>query len=66
MSRGRIKLWLPSKSYGFVEPEDGTKDVFFHASVLSTQAINVGDLVTYELAAGTKIPMADRVVKPTS
>lgn len=60
--RGRVKLYLPGKSYGFVQPEDGTKDVFFHTSVLETGArLAEGDTVEYELATGTKIPQASSV-----
>jgi CspA family cold shock protein len=62
LRRGRVKLWLPGKAYGFVQPEDGTKDVFFHASALEPAApIAQGDAVEYELASGTKIPQAARL-----
>lgn len=62
LQRGRIKLYVASKSYGFVQPADGTKDVFFHASVLEGgDQLAEGDLVEYELADGTKIPQASRV-----
>lgn len=60
--RGRVKLYLPAKSYGFVQPDDGTKDVFFHAGVLEgAPPLAEGDVVEYELAPDTKIPQASRV-----
>ena len=61
--RGRIKLWLPAKHYGFVEPDDRTRDVFFHDSVVSGAALAVGDAVEYELAKGTKVLQASRVAR---
>lgn len=30
--RGRIKPWREGRSYGFIEPEDGSRDVFVHIS----------------------------------
>jgi cold shock protein len=61
--RGRVKLWVAGKQYGFVAPEDGSKDVFFHASVFAggAAAVHEGAEVEYELAQGTKIPQATLV-----
>ena len=33
MANGKIKWFNPKKGYGFIEPEDGDKDVFIHISV---------------------------------
>lgn len=34
MATGTVKWFNPSKRYGFIEPEDGSKDVFVHASAV--------------------------------
>lgn len=61
--RGRVKLWVAGKQYGFVQPDDGTKDVFFHQSVYEggAAAVKEGAPVEYELKPGTKIPQASSV-----
>ena len=69
MARGTIKLWLAAKNYGFIKPDDGTKDVFFATNVitpataLAEGTLKEGDVVEFELAAGTKIPQASRVAR---
>lgn len=37
---GKVKWFNPSKGYGFVMPEDGTKDVFLHISALEKANIS--------------------------
>jgi CspA family cold shock protein len=61
--RGRVKLWVAAKQYGFVAPDDGGKDVFFHESVFlgGPAAVREGSQVDYELKAGTKVPQASAV-----
>ena len=42
------------EGYGFIKPEEGDKDVFFHASALvdiDFDSLNEGDVVTFEVAA---------------
>jgi cold shock CspA family protein len=44
------------EGYGFIKPEDGEKDVFFHASALVDIAfddLKEGDVVTFEVAHGS-------------
>ena len=53
MAQGKIKWFDPKKGYGFITPDDGTKDAFLHISALETAGISqleVGQAVSYELA----------------
>lgn len=53
MAQGKIKWFDPKKGYGFISPDDGSKDAFLHISALEKAGINqleVGQTVTYELA----------------
>jgi cold shock protein len=52
------------EGYGFIKPEDGSKDVFFHASALvdvTFDELNENDVVTFEVAQGPKGPAAANV-----
>ncbi len=54
MPKGKVKWFNPDKGYGFIEPEDGGKDVFVHMSALETAGIdnlNEGDVVSFELVS---------------
>jgi len=54
------------EGYGFIKPEDGEKDVFFHASALvdiDFDSLNEGDVVTFEVEEGPKGPAAANVQK---
>jgi CspA family cold shock protein len=48
MSNGTVKFFNSSKGFGFIEPEDGSSDVFVHQSGL-TDKITDGDKVSYEV-----------------
>ena len=53
MAQGKVKWFDTKKGYGFIEPDDGTKDAFLHISALETAGISqleVGQTVSYELA----------------
>ncbi len=55
MSVGTVKWFNPSKGYGFVEPSDGSKDVFIHISALERAGISSlseGQKIEYELVPG--------------
>ena len=40
---GTVKWFNPDKGYGFVAPDDGTKDVFIHISALNAASLNTLD-----------------------
>ena len=53
MANGKVKWFNSKKGYGFIEPEDGTKDIFVHISALQNAGIkNLQEeqSVTYDVA----------------
>jgi CspA family cold shock protein len=53
MNKGTVKFFNNAKGFGFITPEDGSKDVFVHKNDLSVE-ITEGDKVSYELEEGPK------------
>ena len=53
MHKGTVKFFNDAKGFGFITPEDGTKDVFVHANGLIDE-IREGDKVTYDVEEGRK------------
>lgn len=54
---GTIKFFNHSKGYGFITPEDGSKDVFVHITALESSGLNAldeGSKVTFETEADTR------------
>ena len=55
MATGTVKWFNPTKGYGFIEPEDGSKDAFVHISAVERaglRTLNEGQKVSYELPPG--------------
>ncbi len=55
MATGTVKWFNAAKGYGFIEPEDGSKDAFVHISAVERaglSTLNEGQKITYELQAG--------------
>ncbi len=55
MTTGTVKFFNPTKGFGFIEPNDGSKDAFVHISAVEQaglSTLNEGDKVTYELETG--------------
>ena len=61
MSNGTVKFFNRSKGFGFITPDDGSKDVFVHQNGL-TDEINEGDKVSYEVEEGPKGLNATNVI----
>ncbi len=53
--RGTVKWFNPTKGFGFIEPEDGSKDAFVHISAVERSGLaglKEGQKVTFELVSG--------------
>ena len=65
-TRGTVKWFNDSKGFGFITPENGTKDCFVHHSAIQGQgfkSLAEGDRVEFDVVAGQKGPAAANVVK---
>ena len=50
MPQGTIKTWIQDKGFGFITPQAGGPDVFFHESALREgDEVAVGKTVTFEV-----------------
>jgi CspA family cold shock protein len=57
MMKGTVKWFNGQKGYGFIEPEDGSKDVFVHISAVERagmQTLSEGQKVSFEVIADRK------------
>ena len=64
MARGTVKWFSDQKGYGFVTPEDGSKDVFVHHSAIlgeGFKSLREGQVVEFEVVTGPKGPQASKV-----
>lgn len=64
MSTGTVKWFNDAKGFGFITPEDGSKDLFVHFSSIQGdgfKSLKENDKVTYEVGQGPKGPSANNV-----
>lgn len=53
MANGTVKWFNPNKGFGFIQPDQGSSDVFVHISALERaglNSLNEGQKVSYDLA----------------
>ncbi|MBE7210883.1 MAG: cold-shock protein [Gluconacetobacter diazotrophicus] len=55
MPTGTVKWFNAQKGYGFVQPDDGSKDAFVHISAVEQaglSGLNDGQKISYQLETG--------------
>ena len=55
MATGKVKWFNAQKGYGFIQPDDGGKDVFVHISAVERaglKGLNDNQKIGYELLSG--------------
>ena len=68
MSSGTVKWFNPTKGFGFIEPDEGDKDVFVHISAVERAGLGTlqeGQKINYELVdVRDGRPAADNLSAP--
>jgi cold shock protein len=57
MTQGTVKWFNGQKGFGFIQPDDGSKDIFVHISAVERagmQSLNEGQKVSFEVVADRK------------
>ncbi len=67
MAIGTVKWFNPTKGYGFITPEDGSKDAFIHISAVERAGLRTlreGQKVEYDLVPGRDGKTSADNIKP--
>jgi CspA family cold shock protein len=63
-TKGTVKWFNDSKGFGFITPEDGSKDCFVHHTAIQGEGFKTlreGEQVQFEVVQGQKGPAAENV-----
>ena len=63
---GKVKWFNDAKCFGFITPDNGSKDCFVHYSAIQDsgfRSLAEGDAVEFDLVQGQKSPAAENVTK---
>ena len=66
MSKGTVKFFNATRGYGFISPEDGSKDIFVHISAVQKSGLtglNEGQKVQFEVQPDARGPKAVDLVE---
>ena len=61
MTTGTVKFFNTTRGFGFISPDDGTKDVFVHVSAVERSGLGYlaeGQKVTFEVQQDARSPKA--------
>ena len=66
MARGTVRMFSDQRGFGFITPDDGSKDVFVHHSAIEGEGLknlSEGEVVEYEVEQSEKGPRAKNVTR---
>lgn len=63
MKTGKVKFFNEAKGFGFIIPDDGNDELFFHHSGTRERNFEKNQAVQFEVGMGKKGPLATNITK---